>query len=68
MAIVQDIEHAHQIIDDTVGADWNDTIKHSEPQVIVASAMVAKEAREDVAALEAKVEALEKKFEEALNE
>lgn len=61
--IVRDLEHAEQILRDTVEATWDSKVKHSEPQVIVAAAMAANAALEVVGELESRVETLETQLE-----
>lgn len=39
--VVKDLDHAVKILEETEDATWDGTIAHSEPQIIVASAIVA---------------------------
>lgn len=62
--VVKDLEEAHRIIEDTQGKHWGDAITHSEPKVLIAAAMVARECLQKVDELVGAVNELNDKLRE----
>lgn len=62
--VIQDLDHAREVARDTVGAEWDGKIQHSEPQVIVACAVIVNEMAEQIDKLTDAVATLEGRINE----
>lgn len=57
--VIRDLDHAREVLRESVNVKWGEKIKHSEPQVIVACAVVVHELAEQVDKLTDAMAALE---------